>query len=251
MVRNYFELLNPSYNGGEFNIDRRLDPDSYCKELYEDLSEVLLKNKVLPNGDVIDIYETSLCINKKYYETRIKIKSNDEVIYSVGLGTDYIGASIHWALESGLSKKDCIDILKTSRTLGGHIFLPRWIREEKTNTLHRGISLNIAKGGKKGFCDRIDLFLKDLSCWYLKKECKLQEVYEKNKLWLCLFKNFDNFVKFNKLQDFIDNNYVENIQDIIPKSCDEYKEFSKNINKKINSRNFRLFGYPIDERTKM
>lgn len=254
MTKNYFYLENPNWYKENFIIAKRNDADSCCKELYDDLANVFLNNRILPNGNYIEIYEMSKYIESpkgNYYETRINIKKDNTVLYKIGLGSDYIGASINWAINAGCTQKQCLDILKTSRTLGGHLYLPRWIKDIKNNQFIYEISLNIAKAGANGLYDRIDLFLNELSSWYKDDDCKLKPLFDKNKIWLNLFKNIDSFVEFFALESFRNPmtkefiNFVDEGKEIhkavyIPHEPKEYMLFAGRVNDSIEKRNFEL-----------
>lgn len=250
-MKNYFQLINLDWNKENYHIEERRDPDSDCKELYEDLANVLLDQRILPNGNTVEIYEKSkLVIGEKnsYYETRVNIQNNNKVLYKIGLGTDCMGASINWAVQAGCCAKECLDIIKISRTLGGHIFFPRWIIDCQNNEFLRGVSLNKSKGGGKGFYDRMDLFLFDLSLWYKSHDCKLKTSYEKNRLWLEQFVDIEGFIKFFKLESFVHpksrqiidftkkDKWIFNNEAYIPRDIKEYKLFANNINNAIEKR---------------
>ena len=127
----------------------------------------------------------------------------------IGLGADYIGPSVHWACEAGMTAEHIGKFLETTRTFGGHIIWPRWIGIPKRKGeygyefISDFKSINILRGGEKGFYDRIDLTLFDLKEWYLEQTCKLKLTYDKNKIWLEQFVDFEGFVNFFKLNDYV------------------------------------------------
>lgn len=253
MKKNYFHLVNVNWDKENFVLAKRIDADSCCKELYDDLANILLNHRNLPNGNLIEIYEKSKYVDCGYYETRIKIIKDDKILYKIGLGTDYIGASMNWAMKAGCSQKECLDILKTSRTLGGHIYFPRWIIDIKNdNKFTHDISLNDARAGSKGFYDRIDLFLDDLSSWYRGDNCKLKTKFNENKIWLNQFNNIDGFVEFFALESFrkpITKEFINFAEEdsclfngavFIPHDAKEYMLFADRINDSIEKRNLQL-----------
>lgn len=79
-------------------------------------------------------------------------------------------------------------------------------KDKITSIIPYTITVNTARGGKKGFYDRIDFTLFDLKQWYLDLPCKLQEAYENSKEWLLLFKDFKGFIDYFLLQDFVVEN---------------------------------------------
>ena len=192
-----------------------VDPDSRCKKLYEDLA-LYYNGLKLPSGNYIEsikIKERNKGRKDCYYELIINIikkgKSEKTIIAQIGLGVDYIGPSIYWACEAGMTSREIGTFLQTTRTIGGHIVWPRWIGTPKKNGkigydfIEDFKSINVSRGGEKGFYDRIDLTLFDLKEWYLERKCKLQITYDKNKIWLEQFVDFKNFISFFKMDCFV------------------------------------------------
>lgn len=257
---NYFQDVNPDWKEENFNINKRKDPEAKSKKLYEDLVKQLLHEKKLPSGKIIRIEKSAYLLNEdQYYETRILIIRGDKLLYRIGLGSDYIGPSINWAMKiNDITKEDIINFIQISRTIGGHIFFPRWIKDYTTGKFHSGLSINNAKGGVKGFYDRFDLLLFDLELWYSGKKCKLKDVYDKNKIWLNEFKNFSGYIEFFKLEDFTNSdktlikallsydeetntfNYLNNNIASIPCEKDSYLKYVNGCNLIISLRNNKL-----------
>gem|GEM_PF-1105802 len=192
-----------------------VDPDSKCFKLYQDFSSYYNGLK-LPNGnhiEIVEVKERNKGTKNSFYELIINIiKEKSEaktIIAQMGLGSDYIGPSIYWACEAGMTAGHIGKYLETTRTFGGHIIWPRWIGTPKQNGefgyqfIGDFKSINIFRGGENGLYDRIDLSLFDLKEWYLGQTCKLKFAYDKNKIWLDQFVDFEGFINFFKL-----NNYV-------------------------------------------
>jgi hypothetical protein len=221
------------------NKEDYIDPDSRCKKLYEDLS-LYYNGLKLPNGNYIEsvkIKERNKGRKNCFYELIINIlkeeKETKTIIAQIGLGVDYIGPSIYWACEAGMTSREIGTFLQTTRTIGGHIVWPRWIGTPNKNgqTGYEFIedfkSINVSRGGEKGFYDRIDLTLFDLKEWYLERMCKLQFTYDKNKIWLEQFVDFKNFINFFKLDCFV---CVEEEEYKIKNLCSLYRgEKSKHL----------------------
>ncbi|MBU3135573.1 hypothetical protein KPL39_04755 [Clostridium gasigenes] len=184
------------------------DPDKFSKKLYE-------YHKELWNGRNIQ-NTNNLCLELDedgyggycLWLNKIKITS------------DYIGPSTYWANNIGILDEEIGEYLKSTRTIGGHLIWPcksvhtgEWIFNKKTKQMEKEKkSINTARGGEKGFYDRIDLTLLDLKNWYECRPCKLKIFFDTNKEWLNIFKSFPGFIEFFLLQDFVDKNY--NIQDL-------------------------------------
>ena len=243
-IKNYFELVNRDYLDDNFKLESRIDPDSKCYELYTDLKkELFCKN--FPNGDLIRELKEKERTGKngsKYWELVIKIESGNGEKKYFGLGTDYIGASVNWALKCNVSQKVIKEYLKVSRTLGGHIFFPRW---QISNNKERIKSLNIARGGefisnkRPGFYDRFDIFLYDLKNWYDDVPSQLKKEFDSNKKWLELFVDFKGFINYFSLNNFLNSEYevidltdsmnvIEKFKSYIPKEPSDYSLYFKN-----------------------
>ncbi|MDR0978912.1 MAG: hypothetical protein LBL91_03105 [Lachnospiraceae bacterium] len=146
----------------------------------------------------------------------IEIQVDDEFIW---LGSDYIGASVAWAESLGkYERKEIVEFLEISRRLGGHIVFPRsYYKKDKNNILQketyrwRNISINQARGGRRGYYDRFDLILYAIKMWYEdknnEKSSKLYKTINKNKEWFDLFGNFREYINFFKLNGFVNDNY--------------------------------------------
>ena len=67
-------------------------------------------------------------IGIKLVENRLQPYGNNHKFFTLFVDTDkfllssdYIGASVYWAVKAGLSEDEIVDFLRISRTLGGHI----------------------------------------------------------------------------------------------------------------------------------
>ena len=214
---NYFKEVNPNFNNSKFNLKDRRDPDMYSEKLIKDLSEIFAYNKQTPCGKTIKLasVEQTRDRNKRWY-AKAQVFDGVDYSYSFGLTSDYMGASINWAIEAGVSKEVILKHLSVSRTLSGHILFPTWysMKDERSWEIWPdGISINIAKGGKLGYYDRIDYTLLAIKNWYstLRTGNKLFYVIEKNRIWFELFCDFDKYVKYFKLESLLkdDGNIVD------------------------------------------
>ena len=200
-------------NNWEIKINKKdyRDPDSHSEELYSDLYNYY-NNKQLPNGNTIIAKSIKLRSKNEepWWELVIDSVNEGNTIAKLGLGADYIGPSIYWACESGMNIEEIESFLQISRTFGGHIVWPRWIGLPQSGGeiefVEGFISINTSRGGEKGFFDRIDLTLFDLKKWYLNQSCKLKKAYDKNKIWLEQFGDFNGFIDFFELKDYVCEN---------------------------------------------
>lgn len=202
---NYFRLANPEWNesdqfymmvSGKISRNKKYkDPDANCKGLYEDMESVyfLEENKININ---LKIDSTKI-----FYNNTLYLNWESYGVYDYALSSDYIGASIYWAYNAGFTNNEIVKMLGTSRNLGGHILFP----------VRNGRTVNQARGGSKTYYDRFDLTLWAIQQWYENKEVnsKIRSTIERYAKWFDLFldlneKNgFANFIKFNKLEDWV------------------------------------------------
>lgn len=186
---NYFAEVNPEYKKVDFDLYKRRDPEYCSKKLIEDLSDIFLRDKKLPCGNSIKLkgIKQTRDRNKRWY-AEIQIYDKDKnYLCTFGITSDYIGASINWALKAGVTKNKIIEHLLISRTICGHILFPTWYvtRNEQSWGLYpKGISINMAKGGQLGCYDRIDFTLVAIKNWYssLQQDGRLFETLEKNRI---------------------------------------------------------------------
>jgi glycosyltransferase involved in cell wall biosynthesis len=176
--------------------------------------------------------------NEYYY-----LYSNEKVT------CDYIGPSVKWAYKSGFNDNEIGKFLKEAQTFAGHIV---WTTRKYLNG-----TINTARGGEKGFCDRIDFTLFDLKKWYDWKnnilqnseDIKLLEYFNVNEDWLMKYRDFNGYVDYFVLKNSFVNekyevydlaSYKDDRYEILPNknqktlakySKDEYKNYvSGNLN---------------------
>ncbi len=237
--KNYLFDLYPKYPIG-FNLETRKDPDVCSKELYDDITRIFFSEKGLKKLGLNSI--ESKCQNFGHGDFYTLFIDGDEYL----LSSDYIGASVYWAKQAGLSDEDIIECLMISRTIGGHIVFPRG----------QGMTINQARGGKKGYYDRFDLTLLAIKKWYLKDISKINYAIENYRNWFSLFKTFDEFISFFMLESFLHNGSIidllssdlekeeiellESEEISIPKDKEEYRRYFNNSNKIIKDRTEKL-----------
>lgn len=214
---NYFIELNPNFDKSEFDLKDRIDPDMSSEKLIKDLAYIFVQNKQTPCGKTIKLVsiQQTKDRNKRWY-AKAQVFDGADYRCTFGLTSDYIGASINWAIEAEVSKEVILKHLLVSRTLDGHILFPTWYStkdERSWEIWPNGISINMMKGGKSGYYDRIDYTLLAIKNWYsrLNNGNKLFYVLEKNRIWFELFYDFDKYVKYFKLESLIkdDGNIVD------------------------------------------
>lgn len=230
-------------------IDKRRDPDSDSKRLYDDILTIFFsENKSAKN------LEQKFYGKPKFYT----IKINNDTL----LSSDYIGPSVYWAREMGVKDKKIRDFLKQCRTIGGHIV---W---ERGSDL--GYKVNTSRAGNSGVYDRFDWTLLLLKIFLSDKEHNQDDFIKKaNELIPEEFRNTDNtntkfinlFCAFNcsdwlkeynfkmfcddfKLcGSFVDNQYnIKETAPLFPFLPTDYEQYIDNVCEAINKRNSRIGG---------
>lgn len=222
------------------------DPDSYSEKLYQ-CHEIIwnLRARVLHRN-------FKFALEKNMYGYDLLFIKNKKETY---LGSDYIGFSGPYALQSEKENKEIIkkeDIggyYIDSRTFGGHLLFPKNPRNELYKVgVNQGETINQARGSKNTFFDRIDLTLKAIQEYYNNdKTGVLYELFQRFHNWFDNFDDFNYYVDFFFLQDFMETekdnkgNYIvkplASFETPFPK---DYRAFIDNNNKAINKRNKKI-----------
>lgn len=206
---NYFEEVNPNYRNSEFEIMDRKDPDMISEKLITDLVNAFLNNKITPSGKTLKVASIDQTKDKfRRWYAKVQVFDGKEYTATFGLTSDYIGASINWALLAGVSKEKILDHISVSRTIAGHLLFPTWystMSEKSWKDCSESISINMARGGRTGYYDRIDYTLLAIKNWYFSISVgnKLFDVIEKNRIWFELFCDFPKYVEFFKLEGLL------------------------------------------------
>ena len=142
-MMNHYNYLTGSYDELPLNYDinKREDPDQSCKKLYDDVV-----NNFFGEDKEVKNLEQQYGNKPPFYTVQIQ-KNGETYLFS----SDYIGPSVYWARELGISDRGITEFLNICRTLGGHIIWPRGGERPK------GVfTPNQAKSGCSGVYDRID-----------------------------------------------------------------------------------------------
>lgn len=255
----------------DYDYKNRPDPDSNgCKKLYDDIVSLFFSDYDAINLEQQFFFKGPLWKNKiawdKYEKlnnrnpakrTNIKrppfytIKYNDYL-----LSTDYIGPSIFWAENAGLSQTEIVEILNVGRTIGGHIAWPRGAGS-KIETI------NQARGGEETFYDRIDWTLYLLKIYFeldrkkddvirflednhtadeYKRCIRVLDSIENYRDWYMSFESFDSFCDRFKLKgSFVDEKcniiWFAPMNPVLPEN---YRVFVGNNLAAIKERNAHL-----------
>lgn len=258
-MMNHYNYLTGSYDELPLNYDinKREDPDQSCKKLYDDVV-----NSFFGEDKDVKNLEQQYGNKPPFYTVQIQ-KNGETYLFS----SDYIGPSVYWARELGISDRGIIKFLNICRTLGGHIIWPRGGERPK------GVfTPNQAKSGCSGVYDRIDWTLQLLKIFYeieKYREDKKEYLKRANALLPKEFRNKSNFNdKFDRLYNSFDfykkhfelfgdfegfcerfklvGSFVDNDHNIIwmtdsfPILPLRYEEYIEKLSTAVQARNFEL-----------
>lgn len=230
----------------DFCIDKRRDPDSVSKKLYDDILMTFFSE-----SQSAENLEQQFSNKPKFYTIRI-----DNAL----LSSDYIGPSVYWARERGVSDDKIRNFLAQCRTIGGHIV---WERGSDLK-----YKVNTSRGGSDGVYDRFDWTLLLLKIFLSDKKQDINTFLdEANKCIPEKFRNTDNtntkftnlfgafqssnwlkgyeFVEFCKqfklYGSFVDNqNNIIKTAPLFPFLPTDYEQYIDSVCKAINKRNSHI-----------
>ena len=210
------------------------DPDTDSPKLYE--NHKLLWNKNLPCEKVLTL--ELLKIGGKY--GRILLKNNlCDNLSSDRMCPHFVG-KYNGKFDDWLTDDEKKELQYKVRTIGGHIVFPA----------HRknGFTVNQARGVSRKISDRFDLTLECIRRFYIGEESPLYDTIVRYSDFFHLFKDFENYINFFMLQDFVDENYqvvfslpFDNfVRSPLPQSIEEYKQYKTHIIDLMDKRNNRI-----------
>ena len=265
---NYFEDVNPGYEKNGFKLKDRKDPDEISTKLYDALYKTFFYDytRMCKYGINCAQIRGQKFKGPLFYSIFL-LKDPKSLEVDFILSSDYIGPSINqMKLIGGYRDFEIKNLLRLSRTLGGHILWPRGYKGKPTINQVRGGE--IGKG--YGFYDRIDWTLFLLKTYYFFIEsikapcfetyCKktvenfkdveiteddkrcfeaLYKAFEDSCEWFKKFGTFKNFCDFFLLKgSFVDETYeVLELTTFFPIKPVNYCEYVKNNIRAINDRN--------------
>lgn len=209
------------------------DPDTDSPKLYE--THKLLWSKELPNGK-----ELILEIKGDRYG-RFLLKNNFAMNLSSDRMCPHFDGKYSNRFDGWLSENEREELKHKERKIGGHIVFPA----------HRknGFTINQARGVNRIICDRFDLTLECIRRFYKDEENPLTKVISNYKDFFDLFVDFNGYVDFFHLQDFV--NPKEQIdfslpfdnfnRSPLPQTINEYKKYMEHTINLIDKRNERIF----------
>lgn len=217
----------------DYRLDSKCgDPDTDSRKLYT--AHKVLWNKKLPCGKVLETniaegnYGRLLLCNNQYENL-----SSDRMC-------PHFNGKYNGKFDGWLSDFD-IEILKHKvRTIGGHIVFPAHQKN--------GFTINQARGVNKAISDRFDLTLECIRRFYKKEQSPLFATLARYSDFFEMFVDFDGYIDFFILQDFIDEKkqvkfslpFNDFIRSPLPQTIDEYKQYKEHVVSLIDIRNKRI-----------
>ena len=210
------------------------DPDTDSPKLYE--NHKFLWSKNLPNESEFQF--EMLTIGGKC--GRILLKSNlYDNLSSDRMCLHFVG-KYKGQFNGWLTEEENENFKHIVRTIGGHIVFPAHKKD--------GFTINQARGVNRKICDRFDLTLECIRLFYLNEQSPLFDAINRYQDFFKLFENFENYVNFFLLQDFVTEKYdvkfalpFDNfVRSPLPQSIEEYKSYKAETINQINKRNNRI-----------
>ncbi len=208
------------------------DPDTDSQKLYS--AHKILWNKVLPSGKMLEIS----IINDQY--GRLLLKNNQYMNFSSDRMCPHFDGKYNGLFNGWLNSEE-IELLKNRvRTIGGHIVFPAHKKD--------GFTINQARGVNRKIGDRFDLTLECIRRFYKNEKSPLYNALNRYKDFFDLFVDFNEYVDFFLLQDFINaQNKIEFalpfddfIRSPLPQNSDEYRQYKDKTIEVIEKRNGRI-----------
>ena len=210
------------------------DPDSDSPKLYE--IHKFLWSKKLPSEQSIS-FET-LKIGGKF--GRIVLKNNlIDNLSSDRMCPHFVG-KYKGRFDNWLTEQEREEFKHIARTIGGHIVFPAHKKNDFT--------INQARGVNRKISDRFDLTLECIRLFYLNEQSPLYNAISRYEDFFKLFVNFENYINFFLLQDFVTENYEVIFclpfdifeRSPLPQNIEEYKSYKDETIDKIIKRNKRI-----------
>ena len=218
------------------------DPDALSPTLR--MYHEILWSKTLPNGRIFDLKP-----NSKYYlyhesELGKFALSSDSVIPSFSRAsqiTDVI-AQVPTKLVEEFKRK--------GYTIGGMMVFPSYRVDSKP-------TINVSRGFHPLIKDRFDLTLECVRLHYINKSSPLKNVFSRYQSFFELFDNFQGYIDFFLLQDWVSEDY-QNVNFSmpfsgfkglpIPKTVEAYLSYKYKSEELILKRNERILNYSLSLR---
>lgn len=207
------------------------DPDMDSPKLYR--AHKFLWSKMLPCGKAFDLEVVGSIYGRLLLKSDFGNLSSDRICpHFVG---KYRGKFDRWLPDSERE-----ELKYKVRTIGGHIVFPA----HKKN----GSTINQARGVNPLICDRFDLTLECIRRFYQKEQSPLYDTFIRYKNFFDLFVDFNGYIDFFMLQDFIDEKQQINFslpfddfnRSALPLTVEEYKQYKACTIDLVNNRNKRL-----------
>lgn len=225
-------MLDISYNFRNDSLSG--DPDRDSRKLYE--MHQWLWHKPLPNGSNLDLKIKR--IGGTYGRLLLHTATGDD-LSSDRMCPHFIGTHKN-KYHNWLPLVEQQMLHHIVRTIGGHIIFPAHKKD--------GLTINQARGINSKIGDRFDLTLECIRLFYLENNSPLFTTLKRYDSFFKLFVNFENYISFFHLQDWLDEN--KNIrfalpfqsfeQKAIPQTPDEYMIYQSSVVAIIQNRNKRL-----------
>lgn len=205
----------------------KTDCDAKSVKLYDQMME-WLDGKELPDGQVIHLTRAGKYLLKK---EDIRLSGDNVFTRFTGRVPDLMDELEE--IKGSEWKAYQQRIIRNGWRIGGEILFPR----------HRN-SLNGMRGFSRQIMDRFDLTLECIQNFYEDKNSPLSWVLEMDREWFELFVNFQGFIDFFLLNDWVDENYQVIDQlgtgNLLPETVSELEAWHIRMEELVEARTLRI-----------
>lgn len=213
------------------------DSDKHSSTLQE--YHRILWSKPLPSRELFEL--TKISGNRLYHKSGL-----GEYFLSSDWGAVTLsGRNQVKAYISSLNNKRVVDFQQSVVNIGARIIWP-------SNRIDGSSTINGMKGMNYLISDRLDLTIECIRRYYIGETSPLYETLKRYDNFFALFENFNGYIDFFLLQDYVGEDYssvniAQPFDDFhsspVPKSVDEYYEYIDKTEFLIHARNKRILEY--------
>lgn len=230
--------IDTSFNFQQEMGDPNKDADKYSRMLQT--YHQTLWSKLLPNGNKFELEKLSgSCLLRYTTGQNNLLLSSDRAVatFAKWKRLEHIIVQI--------PPSELEEFVNLTDTIGGILIWP-------SSQVDGMSTINAERGFNRLICDRLDITIECIRLYYDGQNSPLLETFKRYKSFFDLFVNFQGYIDFFLLQDYVTDDcksvfiappYNGFKSAPIPKTVDEYSEYMNQTIKIIRARNSRINYY--------